>query len=482
MNKGLFFLVAILLVQSCRQPEPVHEDAERYRVIIMTDQTHDDGNSLIRYLYYSPWFDTEAIIVTNQLPDYDYDDEAPWEKAQSILSAYQKEYDQLVLHNPGFPTYEELLSVTKRGRGALPIIWLTEEGGFEGLIADRHVKSSWGEIRFSDWIGEGNNPNGEPKDSEGSEFLQEVFDKDDDRPIFVQMWGGPVTFVQALYRYRQRQGEEKFRDLMDKLHIYGIHLQDITFDFMIDLDRVRETGCLHMGETTSTRDGERHAPGWFLLDEGHFWKYIEAVDYRQVAGHGPLSDLYDHGGEGDTPAFLYLVSAALGLNDPLDPAQGSWGSMFAPMGEDFPDNYYHTCPVDQNELERWIEDATSSFMARLQWSVREPGEVNREPVAVINGYSGNSVIYKKAEPGSELQLDATGSYDPDGDIISFIWFHYNEASDYRGSINIRDNDTAIAKADIPVDIGDNELHIVLELRDDGKPSLVSYSRVIISAR
>ena len=61
---------------------------EKYRVIIMTDMTHDDGNSLIRYLYYSHLFDTEAIIITNQLPDYYHDDPTPWNKGQQILQAY----------------------------------------------------------------------------------------------------------------------------------------------------------------------------------------------------------------------------------------------------------------------------------------------------------------------------------------------------------------------------------------------------------
>ena len=51
------------------------DNHNRYRVVIMTDMTHDDGNSLIRYLYYSPHFDTEAIIVTNQLPDFNHDDD-----------------------------------------------------------------------------------------------------------------------------------------------------------------------------------------------------------------------------------------------------------------------------------------------------------------------------------------------------------------------------------------------------------------------
>lgn len=61
----------------------------------MTDMTHDDGNSLIRYLHYAHLFDTEAIIVTNQLPDYYHDSPEPWNKAQEIIKAYQRNTNSL---------------------------------------------------------------------------------------------------------------------------------------------------------------------------------------------------------------------------------------------------------------------------------------------------------------------------------------------------------------------------------------------------
>lgn len=238
--------------------------AEKYRVVIMTDMTHDDGNSLIRYLYYSNEFNTEAIIVTPQLPDYNYDANGPWEKANNILTAYSEEFSQLKKHHKDYPTPDLLLKVTKKGRGALPIIWLTGNGEFQGQIADRYVESKWGEIRFSDWIGEGKNPNGESKDSEGSEFLQKVFEKEDDRPIYVQMWGGPITFVQALYRFRQHHGDTALRKLMGKLHIYSVHLQDVTFDYMINLNHLQDLHCVNMGDVRSTYEGKRFHPGWFF--------------------------------------------------------------------------------------------------------------------------------------------------------------------------------------------------------------------------
>lgn len=443
--------------------------------------THDDGNSLIRYLYYSPYFDTEAIIVTQQLPDFNHNDDGPWTKVTNILNAYKKEYPQLKKHDPDFPEYETLEKVTKKGRGALPIIWLTNEKKFAAEIAGRYVESSWGDINFYDWIGEGNTPHGEPKDSEGSEYLQEVFDKNDDRPIYVQMWGGPITFVQALYRYKQRNSDEKFQKLMKKIHVFGILLQDITFDYMINLDKVKELSCGNLGPTTSTFTGERVHPGWLLYDGGQFWRYITVMKETEVKGHGAMSEFYDHGGEGDTPAFLYLLSARFGLNDPLDPTQGSWGTMFKPMSPEFPDNYYETCKVDKTEIERWIPQAKNSFLNRLQYSVKNPDQVNHEPIAAINGDKGNEIIKIRAKPNKKIKLDASASMDPDGDTLSYNWFFYKEASDYSGEFSVKNPSSPSQTFTMPEDIGNQNIHIVLEVTDNGLPELVTYRRVILSA-
>jgi hypothetical protein len=483
-SKAAILVMAVLLVSCARDIQP-----EKYRVVILSDMTHDDGNSLIRYLYYAPYFDLEALIVTNQLPDFTYDESGPWDKAMGILDAYKEILPQLKKHDSGFPGYEQLINVTKKGTGTIPIIWLTNTLSFNGDIAGRQVESRWDSIYFHDWIGEGLNPNGLSKDSEGSDFLVEVFNKRDDRPIYVQSWGGPITFVQALYRYRQRYGDEQFNRLLLKIRFYGILFQDITFEYFVDFIKMQNNTCAGMGTAVPTYGQEPVELGQVLYENGHFWTYVYSNDPswvrpmhpNEVNGHGPMSDIYDHGGEGDTPAFLYLLSGVFGLNDPADPTMGSWGGMFKQMGPEFPSGYYSTCNLDSEVLRKWIPDAKKSFQNRLLWTLKEPSEVNREPVAIVNGDHSSNIIRLKGKPGERITLDASRSYDPDKDRLSFNWFRYPLADNYQGELIINNPEIAVQHITIPDDLAeDQSLHLILEVRDTGSPDLVTYRRVIIS--
>ena len=92
----------------------------------------------------------------------------------------------LLLHEPGYPTAEYLLSVIREGRPDY------------GMNA----------------VGEGN-------DSTGSELLIAAADRDDPRPLWVPVWGGPNVLAQALWKVRATRSPEaarKVRRQTPRLH------------------------------------------------------------------------------------------------------------------------------------------------------------------------------------------------------------------------------------------------------------------------
>ena len=85
--------------------------------------------------------------------------------------------------------------------------------------------------------------------------------------------------------------------------------------------------------------------------------------------------------------------------------------------------------------------------------------------------------------GDEIHLDASRTKDPDKNNISFLWEVYPEAG-----LNIPvGNITGDNKSDkCHIKIRDNtppgELHLILSVRDNGTPALVSCRRIVIEIK
>jgi hypothetical protein len=103
-------------------------------------------------------------------------------------------------------------------------------------------------------------------------------------------------------------------------------------------------------------------------------------------------------------------------------------------------------------------------------------------VAVVNGDRTNRILMVQARPGEEIRLNASGSHDPDDDEITFRWFRYDEADSYAGDFEIEQPTQAVQNFVVPSDLGDGDIHLVLEVRDNGIPDLVAYRRVIIQLK
>lgn len=142
--------------------------------------------------------------------------------------------------------------------------------------------------------------------------------------------------------------------------------------------------------------------------------------------------------EGDTPSFLGLIPN--GLNAPEHPEWGGWGGRYILMVSSgaegtFSDAADWAIGVNNEtylsqfaSIWRWREAYQFDFAARMQWTINNAANAteqpNHQPVAVVNGSCG--ILEIPYTLGESVVLDASESWDPDGDELSFDWFHYRE--------------------------------------------------------
>jgi hypothetical protein len=119
----------------------------------------------------------------------------------------------------------------------------------------------------------------------------------------------------------------------------------------------------------------------------------------------------------------------------------------------------------------------------VDWSITGKYEdANHHPIAVVNGDASRQVLEVSAAPGSTVKLDANGSSDPDKNALNYAWSFYKEPSSYGGSVKIENSSASSADFSIPSDAGGKNIHVVLELHDNGSPNLYAYRRVIINVK
>lgn len=446
-DKILFSLIMLLFVSFILLPNHTLakslsiQDYIKPRIINTTDlgADPDDEQSMVRQLVCANEFDIEGLIVATGC----------WKKSQSntdmldkILDAYGKVVSNLQVHAKGYPSYEYLKSISVLGN--------TGYG-----MAD---------------VGEG-------KDSPGSELIIAAVDKDDPRPVWVTGWGGVNTIAQAIWKVRETRSPEELTKFLRKLRVFDILGQDDAGAWIVknfpELRYIRATKVY----------------GWQPSDE-----YLD----QNIQNHGPLGSVYPDrkwATEGDTPAFMHVYPNGLHNPDKID--QGGWGGRFSlskmsgirsmsavqPETETMYDPYYMYGNTSEGAgaIKRWNKGYNNDFEARMDWSITSNySDANHHPIAILNGDSSRQVIKVSASPGSTVTLRADGSSDPDGDSLNYSWSFYNEPSSYDGNVTIQNSDTRSAKVELPSDAAGKNIHILLELYDNGSPNLYAYRRVIIN--
>jgi hypothetical protein len=229
--------------------------------------------------------------------------------------------------------------------------------------------------------------------------------------------------------------------------------------------------------------------------------------------------------EGDTPTFLYLIQNGLGSCE--NPHWGSWGGRYGRVSLEV--NLYSDVMDEvevpgtgakvfsnQARIWRWRDAFQEDFAARMQWTLdADRGGVNHAPVVIANGSSGPEHLYQEAEAGSVVTLDASATYNPDGDELSVHWFHYKEPTRTQSEVHwpfvpdvefsIADHHAnvegkpkgggAVVTVQVPpaeacaVDILKGKalergqtLHLILEVKDSGTPCMRAYKRIVLQTK
>ncbi|MDW7694539.1 DUF1593 domain-containing protein [Flammeovirgaceae bacterium SG7u.111] len=470
--KIIYLFVLSLLITSSL----FGQTEQKNRVIILTDieADPDDTQSLVRLLLYSNQIDIKGIVATTSC--WMQNRVAP-ESIEKVIQAYGKVQPNLLKHEAGYPTAEALSAVVKSG---LPVY------GMEGV--------------------------GKKRDSEGSDWIIKILEEDDDRPLWISVWGGVNTLAQALDRIKQKKSKKKAAKLIAKLRVYTISDQDdsgiwIRNNFP-DLQYIVSPGDDY-GTAT-----------WTGINS-----YIKGIDNTSISnswiaqhiqqGHGPLGAVYPDvawGVEGDTPAFLSLIPN--GLNAAEHPQWGGWGGRYelykpdfsamkeggsivtiAPETRDIWTNaadsytpYVHrkygrtvkqdtvSFNDDKVTLWRWRDDFQNDFAARMDWCTSSYKEANHPPVPVLSHPDRLTV-----KAGESIHLDAFETTDPDGDSFSFLWFNYPEAGTYPKPIKIEGAENIhSAHAKAPEVEQEVTAHFILKVTDRGTPQLTRYKRVIVT--
>ena len=482
---SLVFLVSILTSCTISNGDNKPTDYSKPRVIVTSDGEIDDECSLVRFLLYANEWDVEGIITSSSQYHWHGHRWAGDDWAIPYLEAYSEVYPNLILHDSDYPTPEYLKSVTLLGNVAA-------EGEMDSITP-------------------------------GSQHIVKVLlDESDDRPIWIQAWGGTGTIARAL-KTIEEDHPEKMEQVAQKLHFYFIWEQDSTYQAYI-----RPHWGKYKIPTIICDQFWAIAYQWDKIMPADKINYFKSdwMTSNILEDHGPLCSLYQAykgsddtegwkaGGpnqkgnfrsEGDSPAFIHTIPT--GLRNMESPDFGGWGGRFVKVRENtwldpvpesnytYPEGRWYTATAwgrnymkntypDKQDLmvayfkpiTRWTDALQNDFAARADWCVKSFEEANHPPLVKLDNEL--DIISK---PGSIIHLSAKGTTDPDGDDLTFTWWQYEEADTYQGNVVIENSTAREASFTVPADAKKGQsIHIVCEVKDNGAPQLTRYQRVIVN--
>ena len=237
---------------------------------------------------------------------------------------------------------------------------------------------------------------------------------------------------------KNQRSEDELKVFLNKLRVYTITDQDVPWD-------ERHSNYPFSSHQWLRSEFEKEL--FFIWDESAWLSHngIGASNWREyekhIQNHGNLGNIYPkfkYGVEGDTPSFLYILPN--GLNNPDLPGHVSWGGFFSQsIGKDqktlcYTNHEGKTAEISK-KYENYFYPATfNNFAARMDWA--KSGIGNRNPIVSINNRDDLEILHLSPQINTQIILDASQSYDPDGDQLSYKWWLLPEASSYKGTVEI----------------------------------------------
>jgi hypothetical protein len=473
-------LLALIMVQSsCAAPRagPAAGMRQKPRILVTSDGEIDDQCSLVRFLLYTNEWDVEGIVTSSSQYHWHGHNWPGDDWMEPYLNAYAQVYPNLVKHDAAYPTPEFL-----RERALLGNV--ETEGEME-------------------------------KVTPGSQLIVKVLlDQSDSRPVWIQAWGGTNTIARALKTIEESH-PDRMEEVATKLRFFFIWEQDSTYQ-----DYIRP----HWGKfnipTIICDQFEAIAYRWKQVQPAEMQPYFEGAWMKRhiLENHGALCSLYpahragepgfaegDFRSEGDSPAFIHTI--VTGLRNLESPDWGGWGGRYVRVRDNtwldpvpvpgyvYPEGRWSgntawgrnslregtkTTPEQRREYFRpqwrWSAALQHDFAARAEWCVKEFKEANHAPIVQVSG-GLNRVV----KPGETVPLAATAT-DPDGNRLRYHWWQYTEADSATTTVAISQGDSRDHASFVVPDEPGRQIHIVLEVTDDGTPPLVAYQRIVFNIR
>lgn len=438
------------------------------RVIVISDigNEPDDSESFVRFLLYTDQLDAEGFIAAT----------STWQREiihpelfRERIAAYGKVLKNLRVHDKAYPDADKLMALVKNGQ---PHYGMSHVGaGF---------------------------------DTEGSDWIIKQADKPDARPLWITIWGGANNLAQALYHVRATRTPEQVKAFVAKLRVYSISDQDDAGPWARqNFPELFWIASIHAfsqydSATWTGISGDVGADPHGLHLTGPDTRLVSNEWLDANIRKGPLGALYPNWKyimEGDTPSFLNLISR--GLADPEHPEWGGWGGRYgkvAPLYGLYSNTPDSAVGVDgktyrsgQATIWRWRQAYQDDFAARIAWTLTPKyGNANHAPVAVLNGDTGFGPVRLSAHFGEAVKLSADGTHDPDKNKLTYKWWIYPEAGTpaVEPKLSIPDPQHAVLTVPAPTTSypglsAAREVHVILEVWDDGAPALVAYRRAVI---